>query len=68
MKVYYRSGGIAPCTLKLSRWRLNGQLHSLAALSQGKNPQYPLNRRLGGPQSLSGCSGEDRNSQPLPGT
>jgi hypothetical protein len=34
---------------------------------QGKNPWYPLNRRLGGPQSLSGRGGEKKNSQPLQG-
>jgi hypothetical protein len=28
---------------------------------------YPLDRRLGGPQSRSGRSGEEKNSQPLPG-
>jgi len=32
---------------------------------QGKSPWYPLDRRLGGPQSQSGCSGEEKNSQPL---
>jgi hypothetical protein len=30
---------------------MNGQLHALAALSLGKSPQYPLERRLGGPQN-----------------
>jgi hypothetical protein len=35
--------------------------------SQGKSPWYPLDRRLDGPQSRSGCSGEEKNSQPLPG-
>jgi len=34
---------------------------------QGKSPWYPLDRRLGGPQSHSGHS-EEKNSQPLPGT
>jgi hypothetical protein len=34
---------------------------------QGKSPWYPLDRRLGGPQSRSGCGGEEKNSQPLPG-
>jgi hypothetical protein len=34
---------------------------------QRKSPWYPLYRRLGGLQSLSGCSGEEENSQPLPG-
>jgi len=28
---------------------------------------YPLDRRLGGPQSHYGHSGEEKNSQPLPG-
>jgi hypothetical protein len=35
--------------------------------SQGKSPRYPLDRRLGGPQSLSGGGGEEKNSQPLTG-
>jgi hypothetical protein len=35
--------------------------------SQGKCRQYPLDRRLGGLQSLSGRGGEQKNSQPLPG-
>jgi len=30
---------------------------------QGKNPWYPLDRRLGGPQSNSECSDEEKNSQ-----
>jgi hypothetical protein len=34
---------------------------------QGKSPSYPLNRRLGGPQSRSGHGGEEINSQPPPG-
>jgi hypothetical protein len=33
-----------------------------------KDPlHYPFNRRLGGPQSQSGCIGEDKNLLPLPG-
>jgi hypothetical protein len=35
--------------------------------TQGKSPWYPLNRRLGGPQSQSERSGKDRNSQLLRG-
>jgi hypothetical protein len=46
---------------------MSGQLHVLAALPPGKDPQYPLDRRLGGPQSRSGCSSEEKNSQPPPG-
>jgi hypothetical protein len=45
----------------------SGQLHSLATLPQGKSSQYPLDRRLDGPQSQSGHGGEEKNSQPLPG-
>jgi hypothetical protein len=33
---------------------------------QGKSPWYPLDRRLGGPQSRSGRGGEEKNSQPSP--
>jgi len=33
----------------------------------GKSPWYPLDRRLGGSQSWSVCSGEEKNFQPLPG-
>jgi hypothetical protein len=32
---------------------------------QGKSPRYTLDRRLGGPQSQSGHSGKEKNSQPL---
>jgi len=42
---------------------VNGQLHAPAALSP-ESPWYPLDRRLGGPQSRSGHSGgEEKNSQ-----
>jgi hypothetical protein len=34
---------------------------------QGKSPWYPMDRRLGGPHSWSGHSGEEKNSQPLLG-
>jgi hypothetical protein len=35
--------------------------------SQGKNLWYPLDTRLGGPQSRSGRNGEEENFQPLLG-
>jgi len=35
---------------------VSGHLHTLAALPPGKDPWYPLDRRLGGPQSRSGPS------------
>jgi hypothetical protein len=34
---------------------------------QGKSPWYPLERRLGGPQSRSGRDGLEKNSQPPSG-
>jgi len=46
---------------------VSGQLHASASLLQGKSPWYPLDRRLGGPQSQSGRDGEEKNSQLLPG-
>jgi hypothetical protein len=46
---------------------VSGQLEGPAALHPGKEPQYPLDRRLGGPQNRSGRGGEEKNSQPLPG-
>jgi hypothetical protein len=47
---------------------MSGQLHALTTLPQGKNPWYPLDRRLSGPQSRSGRGGEEKNSlSPLPG-
>jgi hypothetical protein len=41
---------------------MSRQLHASVAL-----PRYPLYRRLGGPQSRPGCSGEEKNLFPLPG-
>jgi hypothetical protein len=35
--------------------------------AQGKRPLYPLDRRLGGPQSQSGHGGEEKNFHPIPG-
>jgi hypothetical protein len=46
---------------------VSGQLHAPAALPREKSPWYPLDRRLGGPQSRTGCGGEEKNSQPPPG-
>jgi hypothetical protein len=44
---------------------VSGQLHALAVYRRGKSPRYPLDRRLPGPQSRSGCGGENK-SIPLP--
>jgi hypothetical protein len=46
---------------------VSDQLQAPAAVSQGKSPWYPLDRRLDGPQSWSGLGDEEINSQPLPG-
>jgi hypothetical protein len=46
---------------------VSGQLHAPAALLSGKEPLYPLDRRLGEPQNRSGGGGGEKNSQPLPG-
>jgi hypothetical protein len=46
---------------------VSGQLHAPATLPQGKNPWYPLSRRLSGLQRRSGRGGEEKNSQPPPG-
>jgi hypothetical protein len=35
--------------------------------SQGESPWYPLDRRLGGPQSRSRRGDEEKNSQPPAG-
>jgi hypothetical protein len=64
----FRSGVIAPLILDLgSRWRWVVSFTTWPLYPQGKRPWYPLDRRLGGPQSRSGRSGEEKNSQSLTG-
>jgi len=46
---------------------VSGQLHAPAALPPGKEPQYPLDMRLGGTQPRPGRGGKGKRSQPLPG-
>jgi hypothetical protein len=68
MKAYWRSGGIDPCSLDFgTRWRWVVSFTPRPLYPQGKSPWYPLDRRLGGPQSRSGCGDEEKNSQPPPG-
>jgi hypothetical protein len=50
-----------------SRWRCVVSFTPRPLYPQGKSPWYPLDRRMGGPQSRSGCNGEEKNFQPLPG-
>jgi len=40
---------------------MSGQAYILAALPQGNSPEYPLNRRLCGTHSRSGCFGQEIN-------
>jgi hypothetical protein len=60
MKAYWRSGG----TLTSALVEVSTQPHAPTILPRGKSPWYPLDRRLGGPQSRSGRGGEEKNSQP----
>jgi hypothetical protein len=51
-----------------TRWRGVISLTPRPLYPEGKSPWYPLDRRLGGPQSRSGHSGgEEKNSNLLPG-
>jgi hypothetical protein len=66
MKAYWGSAGKAPCILDLSnRWRRMVSFTPRSLYPQVNRPWYPLDRRLGGPQSRSGCGGENKNSKPL---
>jgi hypothetical protein len=68
MKAYWGSGSIAPRILDLgTRWRGVVSFAPRPLYPQGKNPWYPLDRRLGGPQSRFGQGGGEKNSQLLPG-
>jgi hypothetical protein len=43
MKVYWRSGGVAPRILWPRYWmEVSGQLHAQAALPPGKEPLIPI--------------------------
>jgi hypothetical protein len=46
---------------------VSDKFHALVVLPQGKNPKYPLDRRLFGPQNRSGHGVEEKNSQAPPG-
>jgi hypothetical protein len=68
MKVYWGSRGTVLRILDLgTRWGWVVSFMPWPLYPQGKNPWYPLHRRLGGSQSWSGCGGEEKNSQPLLG-
>jgi len=42
----------------------SGQLYDPAASTSDKEPRYPLDRRLGGPQRRSGRGGEEKIPMP----
>jgi len=68
MKVYWGSAGIAPRSLDFSIiWRWVVSFTPRLLYSERKNPWYPLDRRLGGPQNRSGRGGEEKNSKSSPG-
>jgi hypothetical protein len=64
----WRNGGITPHLLNHgSRWRWVVSFTPRPLYLRGKSPRYPLDRRLGGPQSRSGHSGDEENkSLPFP--
>jgi hypothetical protein len=67
MEAYWGSGDIAPHILDLgTRWKRVVSFTSRPLYPQGKNPWYPLYRRLGGPQSRSGRGGKEKNFKPMP--
>jgi hypothetical protein len=66
LKAYCGSRGIATSLLNLdTRWRRVVNFMPPAALPPGKEPRYPLNRRLGGLHSWSELLGEEKNFLPL---
>jgi len=40
---------------------MSGQLPAPATFPWGRSPQYPLDKRLGGPKSQSECSGKEES-------
>jgi hypothetical protein len=67
MEEYWGSGGVTQRILDLgTRWRWVVSFTLRPFCPHGKSPWYPLDRRLGGPQSRSAGGGEEKNSQPLP--
>jgi hypothetical protein len=68
MKVYRGIRGTAPLILNHgTRWRRVVRFTPQPLFLQGKNPCYPLSRRLGGHESLFGHFGEERNLLSVPG-
>jgi hypothetical protein len=65
MKAYWESGCTVPHILDLgTRWRWVVSFTPWSLYPQGRNLRYPLDRRLGEPQSQCGHTVEGKNSQP----
>jgi hypothetical protein len=65
MKAYRGSAGITPRIFGLgARWGEWSASRPGHFTPKERAPQYPLYRKLGGPQSRSGRGGEEKNSQP----
>jgi hypothetical protein len=58
----------APRILKLgARWRWVVSFTLRPLFTRGKRPHYPIDRRVGGPQSRCESGGEEKKSEALPG-
>jgi hypothetical protein len=58
----WESGCIDPCILDFgTTWRWVDSLMPWLLYPQGKSPWYPLDRRLGASQNLSGQCGQEKN-------
>jgi hypothetical protein len=63
MQTYWGSGCIAPRILDLrTTWKRVVSFTPRQLYPQGKSTWYPLDRKLGGPQSRSGHGVEEKNS------
>jgi len=59
------SGGIDSLILNLgTRWRRLVSFTARPLYSRGRSPRYPLDSRLYGPKSRTGCGGEEKNPYP----
>jgi hypothetical protein len=67
MKACWGSWGTAPLIDLGTTWRWVVSFTPRLPYPQEKSPWYPLDKRLGGPQSRSGRGGEEKNSHLLPG-
>jgi hypothetical protein len=55
-----------PLTLALDGGEWADSFAPRLLYTQGHSPQYPLYKGLGGPHSLSGCLGEEKNILSVP--